>query len=106
MTDPGIAGMIILAPLLYGLLYPQPYLGQLLRNLPIAVVDQDQTEISREFIQALDADEALKVAELPTALLEARRALDERRVFGIVVIPEGVEARRAAGQAVRNRSLH
>ena len=59
VSDTGVAGMIILAPLIYGLLYPQPYLGQLLRNLPIAVVDQDHTELSREFIQALEADEAL-----------------------------------------------
>ena len=59
VSDTGVAGLIILAPLLYGALYPQPYLGQLLRNLPIAVVDQDHTELSREFIQALEADEAL-----------------------------------------------
>jgi ABC-2 type transport system permease protein len=91
VSDTGVAGMIILAPLLYGLLYPQPYLGQLLRNLPIAVVDQDHTELSRAFTQALEADEALRVAETPADLPEARRALDERRVFGIVVIPEGAE---------------
>ena len=91
MGDTGVAGMIILAPLLYGFLYPQPYLGQLLRNLPVAVVDQDHTELSRDFIQALEADEALKVAATPADLPEARRALDERRVFGIVVIPEGAE---------------
>ncbi len=91
VSDTGVAGLIILAPLLYGLLYPQPYLGQLLRNLPIAVVDQDHTELSREFIQALEADEALRVAEAPADLPEARRALDERQVFGIVVIPEGAE---------------
>ena len=91
VSDTGVAGLIIFAPLLYGLLYPQPYLGQLLRNLPIAVVDQDHTELSREFIQALEADEALRVAEAPADLPEARRALDERQVFGIVVIPEGAE---------------
>jgi ABC-2 type transport system permease protein len=91
LSDTGVVGLIILAPLLYGALYPQPYLGQLLRNLPIAVVDQDHTELSREFIQALEADEALEVAETPADLPEARRALDERRAFGIVVIPEGAE---------------
>ena len=91
LTDPGIVGMILLAPLIYGLFYPQPYLGQLLRNLPIAVVDQDHSEISRAFVQALNADEALKVAAAPATLAEARTALDEQRIFGIVVIPEGTE---------------
>jgi ABC-2 type transport system permease protein len=91
LGDTGVTGLIVLAPLIYGFLYPQPYLGQLLRNLPIAVVDQDHTELSRQFIQALEADEALTVAEAPADLPEARRALDERRVFGIVVIPAETE---------------
>jgi len=91
LSDSGVTGLIVLAPVIYGALYPQPYLGQLLRNLPIAVVDQDHTELSRKFIQALEADEALQVAETPADLPRARQALDERRVFGIVVIPEHTE---------------
>ncbi|HXZ16753.1 MAG TPA: ABC transporter permease, partial [Roseiarcus sp.] len=91
LTDSGIVGLIVLAPLLYGLLYPQPYLGQLLRDLPIAVVDQDHSELSRAYIQALDADEALRVVAAPATLAEARTALDEQRIFGIVVIPADTE---------------
>ena len=41
---------------------PQPYLGQLLRKAPIAVVDQDRSELSRSLVQTLDAYEATKVA--------------------------------------------
>ena len=44
------------------MLYPQPYLGQVLRGIPIAVVDQDRTELSRELVQTLNADEAVKVS--------------------------------------------
>ena len=44
LNDRGVFGLIVLAPILYGILYPQPYLGQLLREIPIAVVDQDHTE--------------------------------------------------------------
>ena len=35
-ADRGVFAMIVLAPLIYGLLYPQPYLGQLLRGIPVA----------------------------------------------------------------------
>ena len=66
VSDTGVFGLIVLAPLIYGLLYPQPYLGQLLRELPIAVVDQDHSELSRDFIQNLNADEALRVVAGPT----------------------------------------
>ena len=51
LGDRGVLGLIVLAPLAYGALYPQPYLGQVLRSIPIAVVDQDQTELSRNLVQ-------------------------------------------------------
>jgi ABC-2 type transport system permease protein len=43
----GIRGAFIVligSPLLYGIYYPQPYLNQILRKLPIAVIDNDHTE--------------------------------------------------------------
>ena len=60
LGDRGAFSLIVLAPILYGVLYPQPYLGQVLRDIPIAVVDQDATELSRELVQTLNADEAVK----------------------------------------------
>ncbi len=101
VSDTGVFGLIVLAPLIYGLLYPQPYLGQLLRELPIAVVDQDHTELSRDFIQNLNADEALRVVAGPTTLVEAREALARRQVFGIVDIPEGTEREVLKGNQAR-----
>ena len=43
LGDRGVLGLFILAPMLYAFFYPQPYLGQIVRNIPIAVVDQDNT---------------------------------------------------------------
>ncbi len=91
LNDRGVLGLIVLAPVLYGVLYPQPYLGQLLRGLPIAVVDQDHTEISRRFIQALNADEATKVAVAADTIPEAQAALARRQVYAVISIPEGTE---------------
>jgi ABC-2 type transport system permease protein len=87
--------------LIYGILYPQPYLGQLLRELPIAVVDQDHSELSRDFIQDLNADEALKIVDGPTTLVEARDALARRQVFAIVDIPEWTEREVLKGNRAR-----
>jgi ABC-2 type transport system permease protein len=99
--DSGVFGLIVLAPLIYGILYPQPYLGQLLRELPIAVVDQDHSELSRDFIQDLNADEALKIVDGPTTLVEARDALARRQVFAIVDIPEWTEREVLKGNRAR-----
>src|SRR5205823_2314641 len=46
LRDRGAFGLIVLAPIIYGALYPQPYLGQLVRAIPIAVVDEDSSEMS------------------------------------------------------------
>lgn len=101
LGDSGAFGLIVAAPLLYGVLYPQPYLGQVLRDIPIAVVDQDDTEVSRELVQTLNADEAIKVAVRADTLAQAQAALDRREVFAIVGIPEGTESYILKGDKAR-----
>ena len=91
LRDRGAFGMIVLGPLIYGVLYPQPYLGQLIRGIPIAVVDDDNSDLSRTIIQALNADEATSVAARPGTLAAAQAALARREVFGILSIPSGTE---------------
>jgi len=83
--------MLILAPLLYGVYYPQPYLGQILRKIPIVVVDSDQTELSRRIVQTLDASGAVKVASSAVTLADARAAIDRGEAFAAVGIPPGTE---------------
>ena len=101
LSDRGVLGLIVLAPLVYGALYPQPYLGQVLRGIPIAVVDQDRTELSRDLVQALDSDEALKVAVRADTLADAQAALDHHDVFAIVGIPKDTERYVLRGQQAR-----
>ncbi len=101
LRDRGAFGLIVLAPLIYGAFYPQPYLGQLIRGIPIAVVDDDASDLSRTIIQTLNADEAVSVAARPTTLAEARIALARREVFGILSIPAGTEREVLKGNKAR-----
>lgn len=101
LNDRGVFGLMVLAPVIYGILYPQPYLGQVLRNIPIAVVDQDKSELSRELVQTLNADEAVTVAAQPETLAKAQAALARRDVFAIMVIPEGTEREVLKGNQAR-----
>jgi ABC-2 type transport system permease protein len=101
LNDRGVFGLIVLAPFLYGLLYPQPYLGQLLRGIPIAVVDQDHTELSRDLVQTLNADEAIMVAVRADTLADAQAALARREVFAIVDIPKDTEREVLKGNQAR-----
>jgi ABC-2 type transport system permease protein len=101
LNDRGVFGLIVMAPVLYGILYPQPYLSQLLRQIPIAVVDQDHTEVSRDLVQTLNADEAITVAVRADTLADAHAALARREVFAIVGIPKDTEREVLKGNKAR-----
>jgi ABC-2 type transport system permease protein len=83
--------VLFLAPLVYGIYYPQPYLNQILRKLPIAVVDNDLSDLSRRIVETLDASGALSVAVRARTLAEARTAIDRGKAFAAVEIPAGTE---------------
>jgi ABC-2 type transport system permease protein len=101
LGDRGAFGLLVLAPIIYGAFYPQPYLGQLVRAIPIAVVDDDSSEVSRRLIQGLNAHEAVQVVARPSTLAEAQAALARREVFAIVDIPAGTEREVLAGRKAR-----
>jgi len=101
IADRAVFSMLIIAPVFYGVFYPQPYLGQLVRKIPIAVVDDDHTALSRRFIQTLDADEAISVAVRAPALDVAQQALFARKVFAIVEIPPDTEREILKGNPAR-----
>ena len=92
--------VLFVAPLIYGFYYPQPYLGQILRKMPIAVVDSDQTELSRRIVQTLDASGAVSVAFRADTLADARAAIDRGEAFAAVGIPPGAERDALKGTAV------
>jgi ABC-2 type transport system permease protein len=92
--------LLVAAPLVYGIYYPQPYLNQILRKIPIAVVDNDQSEISRRIVETLDASDAVSVARRAATLAEARAAIDRGEALAAVGIPPGAERDLLKGDTV------
>jgi ABC-2 type transport system permease protein len=83
--------VLILGAAFYALFYPQPYLNEALRNVPIAVVDRDGTQSSRDFTRLVDATPDVAVTELFPDIASAEREVYARRVDGILVIPQYFE---------------
>src|SRR6516164_11056504 len=83
--------MLVIAPVIYGIYYPQPYLNQILRKTPIVVVDNDLSELGRNIVQALDASGAVEVAARAETLADAQTLLDRGEAFAVVGIPPGTE---------------
>jgi ABC-2 type transport system permease protein len=82
---------LILAVSIYAVLYPQPYVNEVLRKVPIAVVDQDGTQTSRDFGRLVDATSDVAVVYRPLDLPTAERKVFSRDIEGILVIPQYFE---------------
>ncbi len=83
--------VIVLGAAFYALFYPQPYLNEALRNVPIAVVDRDGTQSSRDFARRVDATPDVAITEELPDLASAEREVYARKVDGILVIPQHFE---------------
>lgn len=62
-----------------------------MRELPIAVVDNDFSASSRALVRTIDSSPALHIAHHPTSSSEALAALRRGDIYGYVVLPRGFE---------------
>ena len=93
-----VASLLILGVVGYAFYYPMAYAGQTAVKLPVAVVDQDHSPLSRAMVRALDATRAIDARTVAAGYLEAQHMLRNGRVDGVVVIPSGFESRLLSGQ--------
>lgn len=70
--DEGVLIFCILVPLGYPLLYSWIYNNEVVRDVPVAIVDMDHTALSREYIRKVDASPDVKVAYYCNSLEEAQ----------------------------------
>jgi ABC-2 type transport system permease protein len=89
--DPGMLALLGVASIFYSLFYPTPYLRQVLRDVPVVVVDRDQTPMSRRLARWLDASEGVAVAGRSADLDAAQAAVRAGSVRGVVLIPVDFE---------------
>ena len=80
-------GLLTWIPLLVYVLIISIFHQGLLREMPIAVVDNDKSELSRRVSFMLDASSSLHVNHKTQTLLEASSLLRQSKVYGIIVIP-------------------
>ena len=82
---------LILATCIYAAFYPQPYVNEALRDLPIAVVDHDGTLGSQELARRVDATSDVAITMALPDLATAEHEVFARRISGILFIPQYFE---------------
>lgn len=78
---------------LYGLLYNYMYAPNIVTNVPVAVVDNSHSELSRNFIRWLDATPQAEIYDRAMDYHEAREWMKTGRVQGILYLPHDFEER-------------
>ena len=91
--DQELLTLLVVASVFYSLFYPTPYLRQVLRDVPVVVVDRDHTPMSRQLARWLDASEGVAVVGRSANLEAAQAAVRAGAVGGVVLIPVDFERR-------------
>ena len=84
-SDRAAGSVLVGAVVLYSFFYPAPYRPQVASRLPVAVVDQDLSPMSRSIVRNTLAVRALDV-ELGNSFTAARTSLERGKVEAIMVI--------------------
>ena len=82
----------------YGLLYNYMYSPNVLREVPVAIVDESRTPLSRHYIRLLDATPQVRVQGVVNDRMEARERMKKGEVSGIVFLPDDFEAKVGRGE--------
>ena len=96
--DGGAMLILIFALIIYATAYSLAYGSQVLRNVPIGVVDESRTPTSRSLIDTFNAGPNTYVAYTPTSMEEARELFYARKIYGVVYIPADYEKKLYGGE--------
>lgn len=95
--DKGIMIFILFVPLAYPLLYSYVYTNEVVRDVPVAVVDESESALSRELLRKMDASPDMKIAGYCNNMEEAREMVRRHEAYGIIRIPESLTTDLAHG---------
>lgn len=99
-ADPGALLVLGGAVIVYAFFYPIPYLRQVLREVPLVVVDDDHSALSRRLVRLAEASPLLRVSERAESEAAAQAQLRAGRAGGALVIPAGFERGVLRGERV------
>lgn len=96
--DEGLLIFCVLVPLFYPLLYSWIYNNEVVREVPVAIVDMSHSQASRQFIRMVDGSPDVKVAYYCNSLDEAKELTGKQQVKGTIFFPFDYEKRLNRGE--------
>lgn len=91
LSDSGAMLILLFAMLIYTIIYSTAYGSEVAQSIDIAVVDGDKTPTSSTLVEGLRSGPNTRVAYEVNSISQAKQLFFERKIYGIVVIPNGLE---------------
>lgn len=95
--DMGLILFGIIVPLAYPLLYAFIYTNETVRDVPVAVVDDCHSSLSREFARKVDACSEVEVSYY-CDMAQAQELMRQEKVYGILYFSDDFERNLSRGQ--------
>jgi len=99
IKNPVLAFITIIAPIFTYLLVMWMFSDGVIRNVPISIVDLDNSSLSRNICRQIEATPVAKVRNYNSSLQEAKSLLTKGKIDAIVVIPDKVEQKIYSGKS-------
>ncbi len=96
--DEGVFIFVVILCALYPVLYSLIYNTETVRNEPVVVIDNDRSQLSREFARRLNATQEISVVGYAANMQEALELMHRKKCYGIVDFPRDFEACVERGQ--------
>jgi ABC-2 type transport system permease protein len=90
--------LVTLAPLFVIILFSSMFYAGKAEHLPIAIIDQDQSELSRNIEKYLSHNHTLSIYTVSDNPNEVEHLLNQTKIWGYVHIPAGAEQRLVQAQ--------
>lgn len=100
IRDKGVIIFFFLVPLGYPLLYTFIYTNEVVRDVPIAVVDDCRSAQSRAYLRHIDATPDVHIISYCANMGEAKQLIKHRNAYGAVYIPRDFTDKLNRGEQV------
>ena len=100
-TDGGLIIFLLVVPVIYPIIYAFIYNEEVVRDVPVVVVDGDHSSLSRDFVRRLDASPDVEVVAQANSLAEAQSLVRHRKAYGVVSLPTQMNRDLQRGTPVR-----
>ena len=98
IRDEGVLMFLVIVPLGYPLIYSWIYNNEAVHEVPVVIVDQSHSALSRQFIHDCDAAPDVRVSYYAENLDEAKSLISRQLVKGIYLIPSDFATRISRGE--------